>query len=262
MATITSKTTPTAKAAAHNAAMLAAKGASNKMKLITPEQQAEYVASLAAASAVPKEVQVLAPDEIAFICTSLKNHAEALNDADKILFPALMDAGHSIDPMEQTGKVFKHLKEQLRLGMVAGGKYTDESARTIAPKIGKVILYASHGWIALEKDKDGFWPVNDLGVPVAGFRTRNYNHAYAECGEAVVNFWTPKKPATKKIIAKTAPTLKELQQNIRESGQFIASHTSEFMKSLPHAVQIRAAIETLKLLKIPVPRVLSKMVEA
>ncbi len=242
---ITSQTTPTAKAAAVNAAIVA-----KKMKPLDDAQQAAYKASLLAAATtkspdlLEQEAQagkpVIPNVDIDYICKAMADYAGVIAAADSTLFAVLVSSGKAVPPIPQISKRYSCLNVQFREGLEKTGKYTHDSARTISGKLARIVMYVSNGF---------------------EFKTTNYNHAYDECRLAEVAYWTKKASSGKKTAPKTAPKIElgKLSATFTESIKLMSTDTPGYVKHLPHAIQIRMAIETLRALGVPVPKALEKM---
>lgn len=115
-------------------------------------------------------------------------------------------------------------------------KYSDSSCASIASKFALITIFASNDY---------------------KFTATNYCHAYNEARSSEgLAFWSKKRNNG----TSTGKSHKPLSEAVTESRKFISEHTAEYIKELPHAIQIKLAIEALKLLKVSVPKALEKMV--
>ena len=127
----------------------------------------------------------------------------------------------------QNSTAHKELGKALQTSLESKAHLSKESARTIAIKLTRVIIYLTHGHV---------------------FKAlSNYNAAYMEARNAVVPFWVSK---ASKVVTPKAVTLAPALQ---AANVAISKTPNEFVAQLPHAVQIAACIALLKKLNIPVP---------
>ena len=164
------------------------------------------------------------------IAAQFDTASKAIDKSNTNLMQVIIKQSAGLAVVVQNSKAHKELGKALQMSLESKAHLSKESARTIAIKLTRLVIYLTNG----HKFK----------------ALSNYNAAYMEARNTVVSFWVSK--ASKDKTVKPSAT-KTLAPELQAANKAMSTHPESFVAQLPHAVQIASAIALLNLLHIAVP---------
>jgi hypothetical protein len=161
---------------------------------------------------------------------------KAIDASNTNLMQVIIKQSTGLAVVVQNSKAHKELGKALQTSLESKAHLSKESARTIAIKLTRIVIYLTNGheFKALS----------------------NYNAAYMEARNTVVSFWVSKASKDKTVKPSASKTL---APELQAANKAMSTHPESFVAQLPHAVQIAACIALLKKLNVHVPKKLATM---